>query len=136
MTYIEWLLAVISASLGGLNIFQLVFWRSEKKKMQAEATSADAEAQQKIRELHHDAYDDLVNRLTKYQSDYFALAEHMQEQTRKNLETINGKCNEIAELKSKIVYFKGLRCYKTDCSFRIRTNPKDSKEKAIENGES
>ena len=121
----EWILGLIATACGGLNIFQLIWWRSEKRKLAAEADSATADAKQKEIDLQQDQYDYLLEKLSKYQQDYFALADKMQESTHTYLQTINAKCNEIAELKSKLIYFKGLRCYKSDCSMRIKCNPKD-----------
>lgn len=122
---IEWVLGIISALLGGLNIFQLICWRSEKQKHQAEADSLSIDAQQKKLDLTEDGYDYLLEKLTKYQQDYFNLADQMQQEMRKHTELINQKCNEIAELKSKLIYFRGLRCYKSECPHRIKDNPRD-----------
>lgn len=132
----EILTIILTTLLGGLNVFQLLWWRAEKKKHQAEADSASVDAKQKGIDLQQDQYDFLLEKLSKYQQDYFELADKMKETTDKHTgeiqevnqkfsQIIYDKCNEIAELKSKIIYFKGLRCYKSDCSLRIKFNPKD-----------
>lgn len=123
---IEWILGIISGVFGGLNIFQFIFWRSEEKKLKAEAESAVTDAKQKNIDLQQDQYDFLLEKLTKYQEEYYALADKMQEEMKKHVMQINIKCNEISELKSKLIYFKGLRCYKSDCPMRIKTNIKDN----------
>lgn len=133
----DWIITIVASLLGGLNVFQFICWRSEKKKHEAEAASAELDAKQKSMDLSQDQFDYLLNKLTDYQRDYFKLADQlkdeaqrhaneMAETTKKFSIIINDKCNEIAELKSKIIYFKNLRCYKTDCPYRMGTNP-DSK---------
>lgn len=130
------ILGILSTLFGGLNIFQFLFYRSEKKKSEAEAESANIDAKQKNIDLQQDQFDYLLDKLTKYQNDYFELAEklqeeanrhatEMQETTQRFTSIINEKCNEIAELKSKIIYFKNLRCYNTNCPHRMSQNPKD-----------
>lgn len=143
MTQIEWILGIITALFGGLNIFQIIYWRAEKKKHQAEADSADTDAKQKEIDLHQDQYDFLLQKLTEFQKDYYDLSDRLKQVTtshineisdieRKFGEAINEKCNEISSLKSKLIYYKGLRCYDSNCHKRLLTNPKDSKERSIE----
>lgn len=43
-----------------------------------------------------------------------------------NSQAISNKCNEIASLKSQVTYLKGLRCYNSVCSQRIKINPDKS----------
>lgn len=143
MTQIEWILGIITALFGGLNIFQIIYWRAEKKKHQAEADSADTDAKQKEIDLHQDQYDFLLQKLTEFQKDYYDLSDRLKQVTtshineisdieRKFGEAINEKCNEISSLKSKLIYYKGLRCYDSNCHKRLLVNPKDSKERSIE----
>lgn len=124
----DWILGIIATSLGGLNIFQIIYYKTQRDKLQAEADGATVEAKKKDIDLQQDQYDYLLSKLSKYQEDYFALFDKIQNEARIHSEVINTKCNEIAELKSKIVYYKGLRCYKSDCSTRIGQNPKDKEE--------
>ena len=126
------LFEILTALFAGCNVLQFVFWRQTKQKTQAEADGATVDVQQKIKDLHTDAYEDLVERLNKYQNDYFDLGEKVQQMSREFTEKITSKCNEIAELKSQVIYFKGLRCYKSDCSLRIGKNPKDKQEEQNE----
>ncbi|MEL5896297.1 hypothetical protein AAE250_22745 [Bacteroides sp. GD17] len=125
----DWILGIIATSLGGLNIFQIIYFRTQRDKLRAEADDATIGAKKKDIDLQQDQYDYLLSKLSKYQEDYFALLDKVQSEARNHSEVINTKCNEISELKSKIVYYKGLRCYKSDCSGRIGQNPKDKEEK-------
>ena len=45
-----------------------------------------------------------------------------------HLKEIDGKCNEIAQLKSKLSYFKGLRCYRSACANRMWENSDKNNE--------
>lgn len=122
------ILTIVTTLLGGLNIFQVIFWKVEKRKMSADASALEAEAKHKGIDLQQDQYDYLLEKLSTFQTEYFELLEKVQKGAKEHAELINTKCNEISELKSKIVYYKGLRCYKSDCSGRISHNPKDKEE--------
>lgn len=125
----ETALIIFTTLFGGLNIFQFIFFRTERKKRNAEANLASVEVQEKDINLKQDQFDFILSKLSKYQSDYYELADMRMKESRKHMdqvkesdrkysEVINGKCNEIADLKSKIIYLGGLRCYKSDCSHR------------------
>jgi hypothetical protein len=120
-----WLLGVLATSLSGINIFQFIYYKTQRDKLRADANAATADAKHKDIDLQQDQYDYLLAKLTKFQVDYFELLEKVQSDSREHSEVINIKCNEIAELKSKLIYYKGLKCYKSDCSLRIVINPKD-----------
>ena len=90
---------------------------------QAKAEKALTEAQHNAVDLHQDQYDFVNAQLTKIQQEFYDLAEKYRKNMSDNLIEIDQKCNEIAELKSKLVYFKGLRCYLSDCGERIRESP-------------
>lgn len=121
----EWILGTLASLLVGTNIYQLMENRSMRQKIKAEAKSAAVDAEHKEIDLHQDQYDYLLTKLSEFQNQYFELSSKLQQETQRHLEAINKKCNELAELKSKLVYFKGLRCYRSDCSKRIRINPDD-----------
>lgn len=125
---IEWVLGIVASLLAGTNIYQLFCYRSMKIRLTAEAKTASVEAEHKEIDLHQDQYDYLLRKLSEFQNQYFELSSKLQHETQQHLEAINAKCNELAELKSKLVYFKGLRCYRSDCSQRIRINPEDKKQ--------
>jgi len=125
MTIFETILTVLVSIFGGLNIFQLIFWRTQKQKLKAEADDATTEAKQKSIDLQQDQFEFLQKKLSECLKDYYDLADKLQDDTRKYLETIHAKTEEVADLKSQIVYFKGLRCYRCNCDMRIKHNPKD-----------
>jgi hypothetical protein len=113
------ILTIATTLLGGLNIFQVIFWRVEKRKMNADASALEADAKHKGIDLQQDQYDYLLEKLSTFQTEYFELLEKVQKGAKEHAELINTKCNEIAELKSKLTYYRGISCYKSDCSTRI-----------------
>jgi len=76
---VEWALGIIAMLFGGLNIFQVLFWRAEKKKHNAEATAAEAEAKQKSIDLQQDQYDFLLNKLSELQKSYYEVVKQLQD---------------------------------------------------------
>lgn len=125
---LEWTLGTLASLLVGTNIYQLMENRSMRQKIKSEAKSAAVDAEHKEIDLHQDQYDYLLKKLSEFQKQYFELSSKLQQETQLHLEAINKKCNELAELKSKLIYFKGLRCYRSDCSKRIRLNPEDKNQ--------
>ena len=119
----ETLLSIIATLFLGVNVFQFIFWRKTKRKYEAETAKAEAEAGQAQTDLHQDQYDYVNEQLSKIQKEYYDLAARYRETMTQHLMEIDQKCNEIAELKSKLVYFKGLRCYRSDCELRIKESP-------------
>ena len=117
------ILSVLVALLGGVNIFQLFFYRSTKKRYEAEAEKVKTAADHDRLDLHQDQYDYVNAQLTKIQQEYYDLAGRYRETMTAHLLEIDSKCNEIAELKSKLTYFKGLRCYRSDCPTRTQESP-------------
>ena len=127
---------IVSGLLLLSNIPWFMYYRSEQKKKGAEANRATTEAEQVKIDLQQDQYDYLLSKLTYFQKEYVGLQtllntttdSYTQELIALKVEfsgKINEKCNEIAGLKSKISYYRGLRCYKSDCSIRISTRDKD-----------
>lgn len=123
------ILLIITTLLGGCNIFQFIFLRQERKKRAAEASAEEAEAQRKHFELDKDKADYLIERLDRVQKDYLDVQEEMRKKTSEYTIIIGNKCNEIADLKSQVLYLKRLRCYDFNCKARIPVNP-DKKQKA------
>lgn len=119
----ETILSIVAALLGGINIFQLFFFRATKKKYEAEAKVAMTAAEHGQVDLHQDQYDYVNAQLSKIQQEYYELADKYRATMTTHLREIDEKCNEIAELKSKLVYFKGLRCYSSDCNKRVKDSP-------------
>lgn len=119
----ETILSILLALLGGVNIFQFLFLRTTKKKYEAEARAAETAVEHGRVDLQQDQYDYVNAQLTKIQQEYYDLAAKYRETMTNHLQEIDNKCNEIAELKSKLTYFKGLRCYCSDCDNRIYESP-------------
>ncbi len=117
------ILSALVALLGGVNILQLFFYRSTKKRYEAEAEKVKTAADHDRLDLHQDQYDYVNAQLTKIQQEYYDLAGRYRETMTAHLLEIDSKCNEIAELKSKLTYFKGLRCYRSDCPTRTQESP-------------
>lgn len=124
----ETVLIIISSLFGGLNIFQFIFFRAERRKRNAEADLATMDVKTKDVGLQQDQFNFISEKLTEYLKEYYALDEQMRVVTREYSQTINKKCNEIAELKSKLIYFGGLRCYKSDCSQRVSNKLNDTED--------
>lgn len=120
------ILIIISSLFGGLNILQFIYWRAERRKRYAEADLAAVEVNAKDFELKKDQFTFLLNQLTKYQQYYYSLDEQMRESTRKNSETINQKCNEIAELKNRIIHIIRWQCFKDGCRERMQNEVSDN----------
>lgn len=126
------ILSIALALFGGLNIFQFIFFRATKQKYEAEAQKEKTEAEHGRIDLQQDQYDYVNAQLTKIQEEYYTLADRYRSTMSQHLKEIDGKCNEIAQLKSKLSYFKGLRCYRSACANRLWENP-DKKDKTNEN---
>lgn len=117
------ILSILVALFGGCNVFQFLFLRATKKKYAAEVKQVEIAAEQGRVDLQQDQYDYVQGQLSKIQQEYYELAEKYRRNMTEHLQEIDGKCNEIAELKSKVIYFKGLRCYCSDCDRRIKESP-------------
>lgn len=127
---------ILTGIFAGTNIWQFIHFKIQKEKLRAEADKLKAQAdEEKVNAKHkgldlmQDQADYLIEKLNAVQSDYVALQKQMRDEMTSHLTAINAKCNEIAQLKSQVIYFKGLRCYKSDCSCRISQNPKDNENK-------
>lgn len=112
---------------------QLYTAKENKRKIAAEVADAHAEIERKKQDTKQDAFDTMYQELNKCMEDYTTLSEKYREhreKTRKYEESvqeqIRDKCSELATMKAKIIYLKGLRCYNTLCPNRVRTNPDDS----------
>ena len=56
------------------------------------------------------------------------LREQMDKLMLEKSQAISAKCNEVASLKSKVTYLKGIRCYNFTCKNRIMVNPDKTEE--------
>ena len=94
------LLGIIAALSAGLNIFQVIFWRTQRDKLRAEADASTTDAHRKDIDLQQDQYDYLLQKLNEYQEQYFTLSKKLQDEMMSHMSDINAKCDEIAALKS------------------------------------
>lgn len=131
---LEWALAIVGGGGIGSVITYLVNLKSNKKKNDAEAESAELSNECKKHELQQDQYDYLQKTCDKYIKDYHDLESDFREQIgnlrtqmdnilKEKSQTISDKCTEIAELKAKVTYLKGIRCYNFTCQHRVKDNP-------------
>lgn len=99
---VEWVLGVIAALFGGLNVFQVIFWRSEKQKMKAEADEASAKSDLKWKELVNELKNEVR---TSYQESIEA-QNLRNEENEKHLNEISCLRREIINLKDEITSLK------------------------------
>lgn len=136
---LEWALAVIGSGGIGAVITYICTFKSKKKQVEAEAESSMIDVAQKKTDLKQDQYDYLQKTCDKYIKDYHELEgdfrkqiselrEQMDKIMLEKSQAISAKCNEIATLKSKVTYLKGIRCYNFTCKHRIMTNPDKTEE--------
>lgn len=95
---IEWVLGVVAALFGGLNIFQIIFWKTERQKHQAEASSAEADARQKSIDLQQDHYDFLQAKLGEWEKQYYDVVAKLQETMQEKAQM----ATQISELKAEV----------------------------------
>lgn len=131
---IEWALTIVGSGGVGAVITYLLTINSKRKQENAKAEDAEVEVAQKKENLHQDQYEYLQKTCDKYIKDYHELEgdfrkqmleirDQMDNLIMEKSKLISDKCNEIAELKSKVTYLKGIRCYNFTCPQRIKENP-------------
>lgn len=131
---IEWALTIVGSGGIGAVITYLLTINSKRKQENAKAEDAEVEVAQKKENLHQDQYEYLQKTCDKYIKDYHELEgdfrkqmleirDQMDNLIMEKSKLISDKCNEIAELKSKVTYLKGIRCYNFTCPQRIKENP-------------
>lgn len=113
----------------GAVLMQLYTAKVNKSKLVAETEDTIAEVARKKQNNLQDAFDTMYQELNQCMKDYTTISEEYREHREKMRryeesvqEQIHSKCVELAELKSKITYLKGIRCYNTLCPHRISTN--------------
>lgn len=131
-TLLEWALPLIASGGLGSAITYLINLRSNRK-------LATLEVNKKTHEFHQDEVDYLQGTLDKYMKDYHEMEKDFRENVTqlrnqidelmaKNSVIISEKCNEIAALRSKVTYLKGIRCYNFTCPQRIKNSPDKTQE--------
>ena len=129
----EWALAIISSGGLGAAITYILTFKSKRLQAMAEAESTEVEVEHKKQDLKQDQYDFLQKTCDKYIKDYHTLENDFRKQLQtlrdeidkislEKSKAISDKCNEIAELKSKVTFLQGIRCYNFTCQNRIKNN--------------
>lgn len=132
-SFLEIALAVISSGGIGAAITYIFTFKAKKLQAEAEAESTEIEVEHKKQDLKQDQYDFLQKTCDKYIKDYHILENDFRKQLQvlrdeidkvslEKSKAISDKCTEIAELKSKVTYLKGICCYNFTCQHRIKTN--------------
>ena len=136
-SFFDWALAIISSGSLGAAITYILTFKSKRIQAMAEAESTEIEVEHKKQDLKQDQYDFLQKTCDKYIKDYHTLENDFRKQLQalrdeidklslEKSKAISDKCNEIAELKSKVTYLKGIRCYNFTCQHRIKNNPENN----------
>ena len=129
----DWALAIISSGSLGAAITYVLTFKSKRLQAMAEAESTEVEVEHKKQDLKQDQYDFLQKTCDKYIKDYHTLENDFRRQLQtlrdeidkislEKSKAISDKCNEIAELKSKVTFLQGIRCYNFTCQNRIKNN--------------
>lgn len=125
---IQILSLLVSGGLGA-GIMQLYTARISKQKLVVETTSAEEDVNRKKQDNQQDAFDTMYQQLNKCLFDYTTLSddyrkfrENAREKEEYFEDKVSKKREELAILKSKIAYLKGIRCYDTLCLKR-KLNP-------------
>ena len=129
----DWALAIISSGSLGAAITYVLKFKSKRIQAMAEAESTEVEVEHKKQDLKQDQYDFLQKTCDKYIKDYHTLENDFRKQLQtlrdeidkislEKSKAISDKCNEIAELKSKVTFLQGIRCYNFTCQNRIKNN--------------
>ena len=135
-SFLEIALAVISSGGLGAAITYIFTFKAKKLQAEAEAESTEIEVEHKKQDLKQDQYDFLQKTCDKYIKDYHTLENDFRKQLQtlrdeidkislEKSKAISDKCNEIAELKSKVTFLQGIRCYNFTCQHRIKTSQED-----------
>lgn len=135
-SFLEMALAIISSGGLGAAITYIFTFKAKKLQAEAEAESTEIEVEHRKQDLKQDQYDFLQKTCDKYIKDYHTLENDFRKQLQvlrdeidkvslEKSKAISDKCTEIAELKSKVTYLKGIRCYNFTCQHRIKTNPEN-----------
>lgn len=132
-SFFDWALAIISSGSLGAAITYVLTFKSKRIQAIAEAESTEVEVEHKKQDLKQDQYDFLQKTCDKYIKDYHTLENDFRKQLQilrdeidkislEKSKAISDKCNEIAELKSKVTFLQGIRCYNFTCQNRIKNN--------------
>ena len=132
------IIEILGILLGGGGIGSLVTWafqfKSEKRIKEAEAKQSEKTVESMATANDRDKFESMYVQITKMMQDYNNLSDDYRNyrqgatvKERNFQKKVDEKCQELAALKSQVQYLKGLRCYNTTCSHRIKTNPEKQK---------
>lgn len=132
------IIEILGILLGGGGIGSLVTWafqfKSEKRIKEAEAKQSEKTVESMATANDRDKFESMYVQITKMMQDYNNLSDDYRSyrqgatvKERNFQKKVDEKCQELAALKSQVQYLKGLRCYNTTCSHRIKTNPEKQK---------
>lgn len=114
----------------GAALMQLYTAKLNKKQLAANVEDTLADVSRKKQDNLQDAFDTMYQQLSQCMRDYTSLSEEYREHREKMRvyeesvqEQIHDKCIKLAELRSKVTYLKGIRCYNTTCPNRVNVNP-------------
>lgn len=132
------IIEILGILLGGGGIGSLVTWafhfKSEKRIKEAEAKQSEQTAESMATANDRDKFESMYVQITKMMQDYNNLSDDYRNyrqvatvKERNFQKKVDEKCQELAALKSQVQYLKGLRCYNTTCTHRMKTNPEKQK---------
>lgn len=132
------IIEILGILLGGGGIGSLVTWafqfKSEKRIKEAEAKQSEKTVESMTTANDRDKFESMYVQITKMMQDYNNLSDDYRSyrqvatvKERNFQKKVDEKCQELAALKSQVQYLKGLRCYNTTCSHRMKTNPEKQK---------
>ena len=132
------IIEILGILLGGGGIGSLVTWafhfKSEKRIKEAEAKQSEQTVESMATANDRDKFESMYVQITKMMQDYNNLSDDYRNyrqgatvKERNFQKKVDEKCQELAALKSQVQYLKGLRCYNTTCSHRMKTNPEKQK---------
>lgn len=132
------IIEILGILLGGGGIGSLITWafqfKSEKRIKEAEAQQSEKTVESMATANDRDKFESMYVQITKMMQDYNNLSDDYRSyrqvatvKERNFQKKVDEKCQELAALKSQVQYLKGLRCYNTTCSHRIKTNPEKQK---------
>lgn len=132
------IIEILGILLGGGGIGSLVTWafhfKSEKRIKEAEAKQSEQTVESMATANDRDKFESMYVQITKMMQDYNNLSDDYRSyrqvatvKERNFQKKVDEKCQELAALKSQVQYLKGLRCYNTTCTHRIKTNPEKQK---------
>ena len=132
------IIEILGILLGGGGIGSLVTWafqfKSERRIKEAEAKQSEKTVESMATANDRDKFESMYVQITKMMQDYNNLSDDYRSyrqgatvKERNFQKKVDEKCQELAALKSQVQYLKGLRCYNTTCSHRMKTNPEKQK---------